>query len=126
MYICGYIIFFSYFLKQYRHHDFNVRICWFRISNAVFMKRMSSLCFKCFKEDMLFIGEYVSKFFYSAFIQLSVQMGTVGTLGQAGLSWLTGIRTSSSLDGGIQVKNGQDLKVFLNTPEESMEIINFR
>lgn len=53
-------------------------------------------------------------------------MGTVGTLGQAGLNWLAGMRTSTSLDGGIQVKKGQELKVFLNTPEESMEIINFR
>lgn len=53
-------------------------------------------------------------------------MGIVGTLGQAGLKWLTGMRTSTSLDGGIQVKKGKELKVFLNTPEESMEIINFR
>lgn len=75
---------------------------------------------------MLFIEEYVSESFNSAFVQLSVHMGTVGTLGQAGLSWLTGMRTSTSLDGGIQVKKGQELKVFLNTPEESMEIINFR
>nr|XP_013795695.1 PREDICTED: uncharacterized protein LOC106482631 [Apteryx mantelli mantelli] len=35
------------------------------------------------------------------------------------------MRTSTSLDGGIQVKKGKELKVFLNTPEESMEIINF-
>ncbi|RMC17771.1 hypothetical protein DUI87_05436 [Hirundo rustica rustica] len=58
-------------------------------------------------------------------LKLSVRMGIVGTLGQAGLKWLTGMRTSTSLDGGIQVKKGKELKVFLNTPEESMEIINF-
>lgn len=72
---------------------------------------------------MLFIEECIPEFFNSAFIQLSVQMGTVG---QAGLSWLTGIRTPTSLDGGIQVKKGQELKIVLNTPEESMEIINYR
>lgn len=75
---------------------------------------------------MFFVEEYVSESFNSAFVQLSVQMGTVGTLGHAGLRWLTGMRTSTSLDGGIQVKKGKELKVFLNTPEESMEIISFR
>lgn len=81
---------------------------------------------KCFKNKVLFIEGCIPEFFNSAFIQISVQMGTVGTVGQAGLSWLTGIRTSTSLDGGIQVKKGKELKIVLNTPEESMEIINFR
>ncbi|XP_064008707.1 uncharacterized protein LOC135180262 [Pogoniulus pusillus] len=89
-------------------------------SAAINIKIKGSADFK--QQSNFFLNGYIKP---SAFIQLSVQMGTVGTLGQAGLSWLTGIRTSSSLDGGIQVKNGQDLKVFLNTPEESMEIINF-
>lgn len=81
---------------------------------------------KCFKKKLHFIEGNVHESFNSAFVQLSVQMGIVGTLGQAGLKWLTGMRTSTSLDGGIQVKKGKELKVFLNTPEESMEIINFR
>ncbi|XP_078518884.1 uncharacterized protein LOC144784068 [Lissotriton helveticus] len=61
----------------------------------------------------------------SALLQLSAQLGTVGALGKAGLKWITGIRTSTSLDGGIQVKQGRDLKVFLNTPEDSIEFIDF-
>ncbi|XP_064376460.1 uncharacterized protein LOC112981027 isoform X3 [Dromaius novaehollandiae] len=69
-----------------------------------------------------FVNGYIKP---SAFIQISVQMGIVGTLGKAGLSWETGMRTSTSLDGGIYIKKGKELKVFLNTPEESMEIINF-
>ncbi|XP_069066261.1 uncharacterized protein [Pleurodeles waltl] len=61
----------------------------------------------------------------SALLQISAQMGTVGAMGKAGLKWITGIRTSTSLDGGIQVKQGRELKVFLNTPEDSMEFIDF-
>ncbi|XP_050762156.1 uncharacterized protein LOC127022570 [Gymnogyps californianus] len=89
-------------------------------SAAINIKIKGNADFK--QQSNFFLNGYVKP---SAFVQLSVQMGTVGTLGQAGLSWLTGVRTSTSLDGGIQVKKGQELKVFLNTPEESMEIINF-
>uniref|UniRef100_A0A8B9NB14 Vitellinogen open beta-sheet domain-containing protein n=1 Tax=Accipiter nisus TaxID=211598 RepID=A0A8B9NB14_9AVES len=89
-------------------------------SAAINIKIKGNADFK--EQSNFFLNGYIKP---SAFVQLSAQMGTVGTLGQAGLSWLTGMRTSSSLDGGIQVKKGQELKVFLNTPEESMEIINF-
>uniref|UniRef100_H2ZS44 Si:dkeyp-106c3.3 n=1 Tax=Latimeria chalumnae TaxID=7897 RepID=H2ZS44_LATCH len=68
-----------------------------------------------------FITGYIKP---SALIHLSAQMGIVGIFGEAGLNWVTGMRTSTSLDGGVQVKKGQDLKVFLNTPEQSMEIID--
>ncbi|XP_054017227.1 uncharacterized protein LOC128897188 [Dryobates pubescens] len=89
-------------------------------SAAINIKIKGNADFK--QRSNFFLNGYIKP---SAFVQLSAQMGTVGTLGQAGLRWITGIRTSSSLDGGIQVKKGQELKVFLNTPEESMEIINF-
>ncbi|XP_040976270.1 uncharacterized protein LOC115335953 isoform X5 [Aquila chrysaetos chrysaetos] len=89
-------------------------------SAAINIKIKGNADFK--EQSNFFLNGYIKP---SAFVQLSVQMRTVGTLGQAGLSWLTGMRTSTSLDGGIQVKKGQELKVFLNTPEESMEIINF-
>ncbi|XP_054698985.1 uncharacterized protein LOC129213269 isoform X2 [Grus americana] len=89
-------------------------------SAAINIKIKGNVDFK--QQSNFFLNGYIKP---SAFVQLSVQMGTVGTLGQAGLSWLTGMRTSTSLDGGIQVKKGRELKVFLNTPEESMEIINF-
>uniref|UniRef100_A0A8C0E305 Vitellogenin domain-containing protein n=1 Tax=Balaenoptera musculus TaxID=9771 RepID=A0A8C0E305_BALMU len=61
----------------------------------------------------------------SALLQISAQMGTVGTLGQAGLRWVTGVRGTASLDGGIRTKKGQDLKVHLNTPEEAVELLRF-
>ncbi|XP_059751826.1 uncharacterized protein LOC132348415 isoform X1 [Balaenoptera ricei] len=61
----------------------------------------------------------------SALLQISAQMGTVGTLGQAGLRWVTGVRGTASLDGGIRMKKGQDLKVHLNTPEEAVELLRF-
>lgn len=64
--------------------------------------------------------------FLSALLQISAQMGTVGTLGQAGLRWVTGVRGTASLDGGIRIKKGQDLRVHLNTPEEAVELLRFR
>ncbi|CAI5792169.1 XP_028562168.1LOW QUALITY PROTEIN: uncharacterized protein LOC114584447 [Podarcis lilfordi] len=69
-----------------------------------------------------FVNGYIKP---SAVFQISAQMGTVGTLGKTGLSWSTGLRSSASLDGGVQVKKGKEVKVFLNTPEESMEMVYF-
>ncbi|XP_061847955.1 uncharacterized protein LOC133625092 [Colius striatus] len=89
-------------------------------SAAINIKIKGNADFK--QHSNFFLNGYIKP---SAFVQLSVQMETVGTLGRAGLRWLTGMRTSTSLDGGIQVKKGQELKAFLNTPEEYMEIINF-
>ncbi|KAM4632572.1 uncharacterized protein O3C94_019109 [Discoglossus pictus] len=74
------------------------------------------------QQSNFFINGYIKP---SALIQLSAQMGTVGVIGKVGLKWVTGVKAMSSLDGGIQVRRGQELKVFLNTPEESMEILNF-
>ncbi|XP_027973286.1 uncharacterized protein LOC114219867 [Eumetopias jubatus] len=61
----------------------------------------------------------------SALLQISAQMGTMGALGQAGLRWVTGVRGTASLDGGIHVRKGRDLKVHLNTPEEAVELLSF-
>nr|XP_054363489.1 uncharacterized protein LOC123844460 [Mirounga angustirostris] len=61
----------------------------------------------------------------SALLQVSAQMGAVGALGQAGLRWVTGIRGTASLDGGIHARKGRDLKVHLNTPEEAVELLSF-
>ncbi|XP_078200831.1 uncharacterized protein LOC100894446 [Callithrix jacchus] len=61
----------------------------------------------------------------SALLQISAQMGTTGALGQAGLRWVTSVRSTASLDGGIQLQKGQDLKVHLNTPEEAVELLSF-
>nr|XP_054098579.1 uncharacterized protein LOC100894446 isoform X3 [Callithrix jacchus] len=61
----------------------------------------------------------------SALLQISAQMGTTGALGQAGLRWVTSVRSTASLAGGIQLQKGQDLKVHLNTPEEAVELLSF-
>uniref|UniRef100_A0A6I8P492 Vitellogenin domain-containing protein n=1 Tax=Ornithorhynchus anatinus TaxID=9258 RepID=A0A6I8P492_ORNAN len=61
----------------------------------------------------------------SALIQISAQMGAAGPLGASGMKWVSGARTFTSLDGGIQVKKGRELKIFLNTPEDAMELLNF-
>lgn len=58
-------------------------------------------------------GSRPPSFSLSALLQVSVQMGTTGTLGQAGLRWLTHVRGTTGLDGRIQAKKGQDLKVHL-------------
>ncbi|XP_045316683.1 uncharacterized protein LOC123589086, partial [Leopardus geoffroyi] len=60
----------------------------------------------------------------SALLRISAQMGTVGALGQAGLRWVTSIRGTASLDGGIQARKSRDLKVHLNTPEEPVELLS--
>ncbi|XP_051024048.1 uncharacterized protein LOC127208599 [Acomys russatus] len=61
----------------------------------------------------------------SALLQVSAQMGTAGALGQAGLRWLTRARGTTSLDGGIQARKGQDLRVHLNATEDSVELLSF-
>ncbi|XP_030876767.1 uncharacterized protein LOC115937896 [Leptonychotes weddellii] len=61
----------------------------------------------------------------SALLQVSAQMGAVGALGQAGLRWVTGVRGTASLDGGVHARKGRDLKVHLNTPEEAVELLSF-
>ncbi|XP_062999023.1 uncharacterized protein LOC134409950 isoform X2 [Elgaria multicarinata webbii] len=74
------------------------------------------------QRNNFFVNGYIKP---SAILHISAQMGTAGTLGKTGLSWSTGLRSATSLDGGIQVKKGKEFKVFLNTPEDSMEIVNF-
>ncbi|XP_075686225.1 uncharacterized protein LOC142655659 [Rhinoderma darwinii] len=74
------------------------------------------------KQQNFFINGYIKP---SALLQLSAHMGITGTLGKIGLKWVTGVRIMTSLDGGIHMKRGQDLKVFLNTHEESMEILDY-
>ncbi|XP_068100795.1 uncharacterized protein [Hyperolius riggenbachi] len=74
------------------------------------------------QQGNFFINGYIKP---SALFQLSAQMGITGAVGNTGLKWVTGMKAMSSLDGGIQMRRGQDLKVFINTQEESMEIFDF-
>ncbi|KPP66930.1 hypothetical protein Z043_114522, partial [Scleropages formosus] len=61
----------------------------------------------------------------SAYVGVSARMGLEGPCGRAGVEWLLGLRSSTSLDGGVQLQRGQDLKVSLNTPEDSLDIVHF-
>ncbi|KAF7669802.1 hypothetical protein LDENG_00124500 [Lucifuga dentata] len=61
----------------------------------------------------------------SAYVALSVKMGVDGALGQAAVDWNSDLRSSISLDGSIQLQEGQDVRVTLNTPEDLMDIISF-
>ncbi|XP_053132427.1 uncharacterized protein LOC128336575 [Hemicordylus capensis] len=90
------------------------------ISAAVNVTIKGNMDFK--QRNHFFINGYIKP---SANLQISAQMGTVGMLGTSGLTWASGIRSSTGLDGGIQVKRGKEFKVFLNTPEDSMEMVYF-
>ncbi|XP_037400850.1 uncharacterized protein LOC108437497 isoform X3 [Pygocentrus nattereri] len=61
----------------------------------------------------------------NAFVGISARMGVDGVFGRVGLEWATQVRTSTSLDGGVYVHNGQSLKMVLNTPEDVMDIVSF-
>lgn len=61
-----------------------------------------------------------------AFVDISARMGVDGAFGRVGLEWVTQFRTSTTLDGGIYVHNGQSLKTVLNTPDDVMDILSFR
>lgn len=62
----------------------------------------------------------------SSLIGISARMGVEGALGQVGLEWSTKLKMSTSLDGSIQLRNGQAFKVLLNTPDESVDLLSFR
>lgn len=57
---------------------------------------------------------------------LSAGMGVDGALGQAAVLWVSELKSSTSLDGGIQMQEGQDARVTLNTPEDVMDIVSLR
>ncbi|XP_041659524.1 apolipophorins-like [Cheilinus undulatus] len=59
-----------------------------------------------------------------AHVGLSVRMGVDGALGQAAVDWVSELRSSTSMDGSIQLQEGRDLRVTLNTPEDIMDIIS--
>ncbi|XP_066536340.1 uncharacterized protein [Hoplias malabaricus] len=61
----------------------------------------------------------------NAFVGLWARMGVDGAFGRVGLEWVTQVRTSTSLDGGLYMHNGQSLKMVLNTPEDVMDIVSF-
>ncbi|XP_074545635.1 uncharacterized protein LOC141804879 [Halichoeres trimaculatus] len=60
----------------------------------------------------------------NAHVGLSARMGVDGALGQAAVDWVAELRSSTSLDGSVQLQEGRDLRVTLNTPEDIMDIIS--
>lgn len=65
-------------------------------------------------------------FLPSAHVGLSARMGVDGALGQAAVDWVSELSSSTSLDGSVQLQEGRDLRVTLNTPEDVMDIISVR
>ncbi|XP_068593999.1 uncharacterized protein [Cebidichthys violaceus] len=60
----------------------------------------------------------------NAHVGLSAMMGVDGALGQAAVDWVSELRSSTSLDGSIQLQEGRDVRVTLNTPEDVMDIMS--
>nr|XP_020442398.1 uncharacterized protein LOC109951951 [Monopterus albus] len=60
----------------------------------------------------------------STYVGLSARFGVDGALGQAAVDWVSEIRSSVSLDGSVQLQEGRDVRVMLNTPEDIMDIIS--
>ncbi|XP_029309262.1 uncharacterized protein LOC115022426 [Cottoperca gobio] len=60
----------------------------------------------------------------NAYVGLSARMGVDGALGQAAVDWVSELRSSTSLDGSVQLQEGRDIRVTLNTPEDVMDIIS--
>ncbi|KAE8291162.1 hypothetical protein D5F01_LYC10756 [Larimichthys crocea] len=60
----------------------------------------------------------------NAHVALSARMGVDGALGQAAVDWVSDLSSSTSLDGSIQLQEGRELRVTLNTPEDVMDIIS--
>ncbi|KAK1879652.1 hypothetical protein KUDE01_027769, partial [Dissostichus eleginoides] len=60
----------------------------------------------------------------NAYVGLSARMGVDGALGQAAVDWVSELRSSTSLDGSVQLQEGRDVRVTLNTPEDVMDIIS--
>ncbi|XP_076828214.1 apolipophorins [Brachyhypopomus gauderio] len=61
----------------------------------------------------------------NAYAGISARIGVDGALGRAGMEWATQVRSSTSLDGGAYMHNGQSLKMVLNVPEDVMDVIFF-
>jgi len=62
----------------------------------------------------------------SAFVGLSGWMGVDGALGQAGVGWASELSTSTGVDGSVQLQEGRDLRVTLNTPEDYVDVVSLR
>ncbi|XP_015259916.1 PREDICTED: uncharacterized protein LOC107104431 [Cyprinodon variegatus] len=60
----------------------------------------------------------------SAYVGLSARMGVDGALGQAAVEWLAELQSSPSLDGSVQLQEGRDIRVTLNTPQDVIDIIS--
>ncbi|XP_030607400.1 uncharacterized protein LOC115795564 [Archocentrus centrarchus] len=62
----------------------------------------------------------------NADVSLSVRMGVDSALGQAAVEWVAELRSATNVDGSIQLQEGQDFRVTLNTPEDLMDIFSLR
>ncbi|XP_054870046.1 uncharacterized protein LOC111586552 isoform X1 [Amphiprion ocellaris] len=60
----------------------------------------------------------------NAYVGLSARMGVDSALGQAAVEWIAELKSSTSLDGSVQLQEGRDVRVALNTPEDLMDIVS--
>lgn len=95
----------------------------------------NSCLFKCSWQRFIFFillspsfhyKRVTETFGFSFYSSLSATMGVHSVLGQAGVQWIGELRSSTSLDGSIQLEEGRDIRVVLSTPEDLMDIISLR
>ncbi|XP_051809947.1 uncharacterized protein LOC110964699 isoform X2 [Acanthochromis polyacanthus] len=60
----------------------------------------------------------------NAYVGLSARMGVDSALGQAAVEWVAELKSSTSLDGSVQLQEGRDVRVALNTPEDLMDVVS--
>ncbi|XP_029970976.1 vitellogenin-like [Salarias fasciatus] len=60
----------------------------------------------------------------SAHAGLSARFGVDSALGAAAVEWAAELNSSTSLDGSVQMQEGRDVRVTLNTPEDLMDVIS--
>ncbi|KAI9999783.1 hypothetical protein NQD34_011626 [Periophthalmus magnuspinnatus] len=62
----------------------------------------------------------------NVYVGVEASMGVDSALGHAAVEWDTALSSVLSLDGSVQLQEGQDLRLMLNTPEDVLDIFSFR
>ncbi|XP_029380588.1 apolipophorins [Echeneis naucrates] len=59
-----------------------------------------------------------------AYVRLAARAGVDSAIGQAAVDWVSELGSTTSLDGSVQLQEGRDVRITLNTPEDIMDIIS--
>ncbi|KAJ0066438.1 hypothetical protein NL108_013023 [Boleophthalmus pectinirostris] len=62
----------------------------------------------------------------NAFVGVEARMGVDSALGLAAVQWDSVLRSALSVDGSVQLQEGQDFRLMLNTPVDMLDILSFR